>query len=149
MDIYIDSDEDQVDTWSGGIPGGMPKTTTVAPEVDDHKESSHFFPNNQQVTVHFIKNRNMLPEGALTDDVLDAAFPSPIIPSNKFFSSTSTSFRVAHPACKIIVNVSSKLKVRSSRNSQPKNRNPFVFERIETKLSLAPSSLLMKALRLC
>jgi hypothetical protein len=36
MDIDIDSNESQVDTWSGGIPGGIPKTTTVAPEADDH-----------------------------------------------------------------------------------------------------------------
>jgi hypothetical protein len=43
MDIDIDSDEDQIDTWSGGIP----KTTTMATEADDHKESLHFFPNNQ------------------------------------------------------------------------------------------------------
>jgi hypothetical protein len=71
MDIDIDSDEDQVHTSSGGISGGIPKRTTVAPEADNHKESLHFFPNNQQVTVRHIKNRNMLPEGALTDDVLD------------------------------------------------------------------------------
>jgi hypothetical protein len=31
----------------------------------------HFFPNNQQVIVRLIKNRNMLPDGALTDDVVD------------------------------------------------------------------------------
>jgi hypothetical protein len=36
MDMDIDSDEGQVDTWSGGISGGIPKITTVAPEVDDH-----------------------------------------------------------------------------------------------------------------
>jgi hypothetical protein len=71
MDIDSDSDESQVGTQSGGIPGGIPQITTEAPEADDHKESLHFFPNNQQVTVHFIKNRKMLPEGALTDDVLD------------------------------------------------------------------------------
>jgi hypothetical protein len=71
MDIDIDSDEDHVDTWSGGIPGGIPKTTTVAPEADDHKESLHFFSNNQQITVRLIKNRTMLSEVALTDDVLD------------------------------------------------------------------------------
>jgi hypothetical protein len=69
MDIDSDSDESQVDTWSGGIPGGIPQTTTAAPEAD--KESLHFFPNNQQVIVRHIKNRNKLPEGALTDDVLD------------------------------------------------------------------------------
>jgi hypothetical protein len=62
MDID-DSDEDQVDTWSGGIPGGTPQTRTEAPEADDHKESLHFFPNNQQVIVRLIKNRNKLPEG--------------------------------------------------------------------------------------
>jgi hypothetical protein len=67
MGIDIDSDEDQVDTWSGGIP----KTTTVAPEADDHIESLHFFPNNQQISARLIKNRIMLSEGALTDDVLD------------------------------------------------------------------------------
>jgi hypothetical protein len=66
MDIDTDSDEGQVDTWSGGI-----HTTTVTSEADDHKESLHFFPNNQQFIVRLIKNRNMLPEGALTDDVLD------------------------------------------------------------------------------
>jgi hypothetical protein len=69
MDID-DSDEGQVDTWSGGIPGGIPQTTTEVVEADDHKESLHFFPNNQQVIVRLIKNRNQLPEGALTDDVL-------------------------------------------------------------------------------
>jgi hypothetical protein len=46
MDID-DSDKGQVDTWSGGIPGGIPQTRTEAPEADDHKESLHFFPNNQ------------------------------------------------------------------------------------------------------
>jgi hypothetical protein len=71
MDINIDSDEGQVDMWSGGIAGGIPKTTTVAPEVDDHKESLLFFPNNQQVTVRLIKNRKVLPGGTFTDDVLD------------------------------------------------------------------------------
>jgi hypothetical protein len=70
MDIS-DSDESQVDTWSGGIPGGIAPKRDEAPEADDHKESLHFFPNNQQITVRLIKNRNMLPEGALTDDVLD------------------------------------------------------------------------------
>jgi hypothetical protein len=70
MDID-DSDESQVDTCSGGIPGGIPKTTTTAPDADDHKKSLHSFPNHQQVTVRLIINRNMLPEGALTDDVLD------------------------------------------------------------------------------
>jgi hypothetical protein len=49
MDIDSDSDESEVDTWSGGIPGGIPKTTTAAPEANDHKESLHFFPNNQQL----------------------------------------------------------------------------------------------------
>jgi hypothetical protein len=90
MDIDIDCDEDQVDTWSGGISNGIPKTTTVALEADDHKESLHFFPNNQHVTVRLIKNRYMIPEGAATDDVLTlsillttfAAFPFPIIQSN-------------------------------------------------------------------
>jgi hypothetical protein len=38
MDIDIDSDEGQVDTWSGGISGVIPTTTTVAPEADDHKD---------------------------------------------------------------------------------------------------------------
>jgi hypothetical protein len=57
MDID-DSDEGQVDTWSGGITGSVPQTTTEAPEDDDHKESLHFFPNNQQVIVRLIKNRN-------------------------------------------------------------------------------------------
>jgi hypothetical protein len=71
MNIDSDSDESQVDTWPGGIPGDIPQTTTEAPEADDHKESLHFFPNNQQVIVRLIKNRNTLPEGALTDDVLD------------------------------------------------------------------------------
>jgi hypothetical protein len=71
MDIDDDSDESQFDTWSGGIPGGIPQTTTAAPEADDHKESLHFFPNNQQVIVQLIKNRNKFPEGALTDEVLD------------------------------------------------------------------------------
>jgi hypothetical protein len=71
MDIDLDSDEGQVDTWSGDISGDIPNTTTEAPEADDHKESLHFFPNNQKVIVRLIKNRNMLPEGALTDDVLD------------------------------------------------------------------------------
>jgi hypothetical protein len=71
MDIDSDSDESQDDTWSGGIPGDIPQTTTAAPEVDDHKESLHFFPYNQQVIFRLIKNRNMLSEGALTDDVLD------------------------------------------------------------------------------
>jgi hypothetical protein len=71
MDIDTDSDESQVDTWSGGIPGDIPQTTTAAPGADDHKESLHFFPNNQQVIVRLIKNRNRLPEGALTDNVLD------------------------------------------------------------------------------
>jgi hypothetical protein len=33
MDIDIDSDEDQVDTWSDGISGVIPKTTTVTPEA--------------------------------------------------------------------------------------------------------------------
>jgi orotate phosphoribosyltransferase-like protein len=47
MDVDIDSDEGQVDTWSGGVSGGIPKTTTVAHEADDHKESLHFFPSNQ------------------------------------------------------------------------------------------------------
>jgi hypothetical protein len=70
MDI-VDSDESQADTWSGGIPGGVPQTRDEAPEADNHKESLHFFPNNQQVIVRLIKNRNKLPEGALTDDVLD------------------------------------------------------------------------------
>jgi hypothetical protein len=59
MDID-DSDESQVDTWSGGDPGGIPQTTTEAPETEDHKESLHFFPNNQQVNVRLIKNRNKL-----------------------------------------------------------------------------------------
>jgi hypothetical protein len=71
MDIDIGSDEGQVDTWLSGISGGIPKTTTVAPEADDHKKSLHFFPNNKQVTVRLIKNRKMLPKGALTDDLLD------------------------------------------------------------------------------
>jgi hypothetical protein len=31
MDIHSEYNEGQVDTWSGGIPGGIPKTTTVAP----------------------------------------------------------------------------------------------------------------------
>jgi hypothetical protein len=53
MDID-DSDEGQVDTWSGGIPGGIPPTRDEAPEADDHKESQHFFPNNQQVIVRLI-----------------------------------------------------------------------------------------------
>jgi hypothetical protein len=67
--MYIDdSDEGQVDTWSGGIPGDIPQTTTEAPEADDHKESLHFFPYNQPVIVRLIKNRNKFPEGALTDD---------------------------------------------------------------------------------
>jgi hypothetical protein len=57
-----------------GIPSGIPKTTTVAPEADNHKESLHFFPNNQHVIVRLIKNRNKLPEGALTDDVLDTIY---------------------------------------------------------------------------
>jgi hypothetical protein len=70
-DIDIDSDESQVDTWSGGISGGILKITTVAPEAEDHKESLHFFHNNQQVTARLIKYRNRLPEDALTDDVLD------------------------------------------------------------------------------
>jgi hypothetical protein len=69
MDIDSDSDESQVDTWSGGIP----QTTTAAPEADDHKESLHFFSNNQQIIVRLIKNRSKLPEGALTDDVLDTS----------------------------------------------------------------------------
>jgi hypothetical protein len=69
MDID-DSNESQVGTWSGGIPGGIPQTTTAAPERDNRKESLHFFPNNQQITVRLIKNRNMLPECALMDDVL-------------------------------------------------------------------------------
>jgi hypothetical protein len=68
MDINCDSDESQVDTWSRGIPA---QTTTATSEVDDHKESLHFFPNNQQVIVRLIKKRNKLTEGALTDDVLD------------------------------------------------------------------------------
>jgi hypothetical protein len=68
---FDDSDEGQVDTWSGGIPGGIPQTRTEAPEADNHKESLHFFPNNQQVIVRLIKNRNKLREGVLTDDVLD------------------------------------------------------------------------------
>jgi hypothetical protein len=72
MDTDSDSDESQVDTWSGGIPGGIPQTTTAATEADEHKESLHFFPNNQQVIVRFIKNWNKLPEGALTDEVLDS-----------------------------------------------------------------------------
>jgi hypothetical protein len=71
MDSDSDTDENPVDTWSGGIPDGIPQTTTVAPEADDNTESLHFFPSNQQVIVHLIENRNMLPEGALTDDVLD------------------------------------------------------------------------------
>jgi hypothetical protein len=50
---------------------GIQKTTTVAPVADDHKKSLHFLPHSQQVTVRLIKNRNMLPEGALTDNVLD------------------------------------------------------------------------------
>jgi hypothetical protein len=92
MDID-DSDESQVDTWSGGIPGGIPQTTTEAPEADDHKESLHFFPNNQQVIVCLIKNRNKLPEGALTDDALDTIntshdlrrFPLSYNPIKRFF----------------------------------------------------------------
>jgi hypothetical protein len=71
MDIDSDSDKSQVDTWSGGIPGSINKSTTAVPEADDHKESLHFFPNNQQVIVRLIRNRNRLPEDALTDDVLD------------------------------------------------------------------------------
>jgi hypothetical protein len=122
MDIDIDSDEDQVDTWSDGIP----KTTT-----DDHKESLHFFPNNQQVTVRLIKNRNMPPEGALKDDVLDTINTAPIVPSNDFYS-ILTSFSVVHE-CKIIV--------RSSQNSLPTKRNSFVFERIETKLASVASRI--------
>jgi hypothetical protein len=92
--IDIDSDEGQVDTWSDGILGGLPKTTTMAPEANDHKESLHFFPNIQQVNgflISLIKNRNMLPEGSLTTF---ASFPSPIILSNDF-SSTLTSSHVA------------------------------------------------------
>jgi hypothetical protein len=46
---------------------------TAVPEADDHKESLHFFSNNQQIIVHLIKNRNKLPAGALTDDVLDTS----------------------------------------------------------------------------
>jgi hypothetical protein len=61
MDIDGDSDERQVDTWSGGTPG-----CTATPEVDDHKESliidDHCFPNNQQIIVRLIKTRNKLPE---------------------------------------------------------------------------------------
>jgi hypothetical protein len=49
---------------------GQVATTTTAPDADNHKESLHFFPNNQQVIVRLIKNRNRLPEGAFTDDVL-------------------------------------------------------------------------------
>jgi hypothetical protein len=37
MDIDSDYDESLVDTWSGGIPGGIPQTTTTAPEKDDHE----------------------------------------------------------------------------------------------------------------
>jgi hypothetical protein len=70
MDIDTDSDEGQIDTWSGGDPGDIPNTTTVTHEADDHKESLHFFPNNQLI-VRLIKTLNMLPEDALTDDVLD------------------------------------------------------------------------------
>jgi hypothetical protein len=55
MDFHIDSDEDKVE---GGISSGIPKKTIVALEVDDHKESLHFFTYNQQITVRFIKNRN-------------------------------------------------------------------------------------------
>jgi hypothetical protein len=77
MDFDGNSDESQVDTWSGGIAGGIPQTTTAAPEADDHKESLHFFPNNQQIIVRLIKNRNKLPGGALTDDVLDTINTSP------------------------------------------------------------------------
>jgi hypothetical protein len=97
--------------WSGGISGGIPKTTTVAPEADDFKESFHFFPNNQQVTVRLIKNQNMLPEGALTDDVLDTIntnhdlrrFPLSYHSIKRFFFNLD----VAHFACKIIVNARS------------------------------------------
>jgi hypothetical protein len=66
MDIDSDSDESQVDTWSGGIPGGVPQTTTAAPEADDHKESLHFFPYNQKFIVRLIKNRNMHPDTSNT-----------------------------------------------------------------------------------
>jgi hypothetical protein len=48
MDIS-DSDEGQVDTWSGGIPSGIPQTRDEAPEADDHKESLHFFPYNHRL----------------------------------------------------------------------------------------------------
>jgi hypothetical protein len=72
MNIDIDSDESQVDTWSGSIADVIPQTMTAVPEADGHKESLHFFPNNQQVIVSLIKNRKRLPEGVLTDDVLDA-----------------------------------------------------------------------------
>jgi hypothetical protein len=93
MDIDDDSDESQVDTWSGGIPGGIPQTTIAAPEVNDHKGSLHFFPNNQQVIVRLIKNRNKLPEGALTDDLPDITntshdlrrFPSSYHSIERFF----------------------------------------------------------------
>jgi hypothetical protein len=129
MDIDIDFDEGQVDTWSGGISDGIPKTwSTVAPEADDHKESLHFFPNNQQVTVRLIQNQNILPDGALTDDVLDTINTTHDLRrfllsyhTIKRFSSTLTSSQVAHPACKTVVNASSKTSV-SSKTSTHRRR---------------------------
>jgi hypothetical protein len=135
MDID-DSDESQVDTWSGGIPGSIPKTTTEAPEADDFKESLHFFPNNQQVIFRFIKIRNKLPEGALTDAVSRFL----ITPSNDS-SLISTSFHLVHPECKTVDNASSKLSVMSSRNSLPTRKNSFAFVKTETKLSSALSRI--------
>jgi hypothetical protein len=61
IDIDIDSHKGQVDTWSGGISGGISKTTTLDP---DHKESFHFFPNNQQVSRIKLTNRLISAEHA-------------------------------------------------------------------------------------
>jgi hypothetical protein len=77
MDID-DSDESQVDTWSGGFPGGTPQTRTEALEADDHKESLHFFLNNQQVIVCSHGRRAT----RLTLRMIFAVFHFLIIPSN-------------------------------------------------------------------
>jgi hypothetical protein len=60
----MDSDDGQVDKWSGGVPGGIPNNTTAALRK---KESLHFFSNNQKLYCPSHKNRNIIPEGVLTD----------------------------------------------------------------------------------
>jgi hypothetical protein len=73
MDIDSDSDGSQVDTRLGGIPGGIhlkQRPRLLKPTI---------FSNNQLVIARLIKNRNKLPEGALSDDVLDTSNTTPIV----------------------------------------------------------------------